>query len=66
MATSSITANFCCDNAKAANEFVRLLATPAPVVAAHKLSVYVVEHATPAARRAFAMRFKKRWNAAKV
>jgi len=63
MATSSITANFYCDNAKATNEFVRLLVMPTPVVKAPKLHVKVFEDETPAQRRAFVARFKKRWSA---
>lgn len=66
MATSSITANFYCDNAKATNEFVRLLTMPTPVAKAPKIGVEVVAHQTSAQRRDFAARFRKRWNVAQV
>lgn len=61
MATSSITANFYCDNAKAANEFVRLLAMPTPVIKAPKLPFKIVTHETAAQRRAFIAGIKRRW-----
>ena len=46
MATSSITANFYCDDAKAANAFVRMLAQPVRTVVRKKRSQTVVNDTT--------------------
>ena len=62
MATSSITANFYCDDAKAANAFVRMLAQPIKT-ATSKCSLKFVSDATIGDEAAFVKRFKKRWSA---
>ena len=61
MATSSITANFYCDDAKAANAFVRMLAQPVRTVVRKKRSLPVVNDATVDDEDAFVKRFKARW-----
>ena len=61
MATSSITANFYCDDAKAANAFVRMLAQPVRAVARKRRSLPVVSDATVDDEEAFVKRFKARW-----
>lgn len=60
MATSSITANFYCNDAKAANAFVRMLAQPVRVVR-NKRVVPVVNDATVDDEKTFVKRFKDRW-----
>ena len=62
MATSSITANFYCDDAKAANAFVRMLAQPVRTVVRKKRSLPVVNDATVDDEDAFVKRFKARWS----
>ena len=62
MATSSITANFYCDDAKAANAFVRMLAQPVRTVAHKKRTLPVVNDATFDDEDAFVKRFKARWS----
>ena len=63
MATSSITANFYCDDAKAANAFfVRMLAQPVRTVARKKRTLPVVNNATFDDEDAFVKRFKARWS----
>ena len=58
MATSSITANFYCDDAKAANAFVRMLAQPVRTVVRKKRSQTVVNDTTVDDADAFVKRFK--------
>ena len=60
MATSSITANFYCDDAKAANAFVRMLAQPVRTVVRKKRSQTVVNDTTVDDEDAFVKRFKAR------
>lgn len=62
MATSSITANFYCDDAKAANAFVRMLVQPVRTVARKRRSLPVVNDATVDDEEAFVKRFKARWS----
>ena len=62
MATSSITANFYCDDAKAANAFVRMLAQPVRTVVRKKRSQTVVNDTTVDDEDAFVKRFKARWS----
>jgi hypothetical protein len=60
MATSSITANFYCDDAKAANAFVRMLSQPIKS-ATRKSKVVFVSDATIGDEDSFVKRFKDRW-----
>ena len=62
MATSSITANFYCDDAKAANAFVRMLAQPVRTVMSKRCSLSVVNDSTVDDKDAFVKRFKARWS----
>ena len=56
MATSSITANFYCDDAKAANAFVRMLAQPVKIVKRNPNAVCAHEFANEEEERAFCMK----------
>lgn len=56
MATSSITANFYCDDAKAANAFVRMLAQPVEIVKRNPNAVRTHEFANAEDERAFCMK----------
>lgn len=56
MATSSITANFYCDDAKAANAFVRMLAQPVKIVKRNPNAVRTNEFASEEDERAFCMK----------
>ncbi len=62
MATSSITANFYCDDAKAANSFVRMLVQPVRTVVRKKRSQTVVNDTAVDDEDAFVKRFKARWS----
>ena len=53
MATSSITANFYCDDAKAANAFVRMLAQPVKIVKRNANAACAHEFASDEDERAF-------------
>ena len=61
MATSSITANFYCDDAKAAKAFVRMLVQPIKTAVRKKRFLPVVDDATVDDEDAFVKRFKTRW-----
>ena len=56
MATSSITANFYCDDAKAANAFVRMLVQPVKIVKRAPNAVSTHEFANDEEERAFCMK----------
>ena len=56
MATSSITANFYCDDAKAANAFVRMLARPVECVKSDSSVVRAHKFATEKESKAFYMK----------
>ena len=56
MATSSITANFYCDDAKAANAFVRMLARPVECVKSDSSEVRAHKFATEKESKAFCMK----------
>lgn len=56
MATSSITANFYCDDAKAANAFVRMLAQPVKIVSRNPGTAYAHEFASEADEQAFCLK----------
>ena len=64
MATSSITANFYCDDAKAANAFVRLLSQPIKFTT-RKSKVVFVSDATIGDEDSFVKRFKDRWSSSR-
>ena len=64
MATSSITANFYCDDAKAANAFVRMLSRPVKS-ATRKRKVVFVSDATIGDEDSFVKRFKDRWSSSR-
>ena len=53
MATSSITANFYCDDAKAANAFVRMLVQPVKVIKHDPNACHAAEFESEAEMRAF-------------
>ena len=53
MATSSITANFHCDDAKAANALVRLLARPVEIVSRKPETAHAQGFASAEAEQAF-------------
>ena len=53
MATSSITANFHCDDAKAANALVRLLARPVEIVSRKPETAQALGFASAEAEQAF-------------
>ena len=56
MATSSITANFYCDDAKAANAFVRMLVRPVECVKSDSSVVHAHKFATEKESKAFCMK----------
>ena len=56
MATSSITANFYCDDAKAANAFVRMLVRPVECVESDSSVAHAHKFATEKERKAFCMK----------
>ena len=53
MATSSITANFYCDDAKAANAFVRMLVQPVKVIKRDPNACHAAEFESESEMRAF-------------
>ena len=61
MATSSITANFYGDDAKAANAFVRMFTQPVRTVVRKRCSLSIVNDSTVDDEDAFVKRFKARW-----
>ena len=56
MATSSITANFYCDDAKAANAFVRMLAQPVSTIKQDPNAARAHEFASEKEERAFCLK----------
>ena len=62
MATSSITANFYCDDAKAANAFVRMLVSPVRDSPSRRVKAQLLDFTTDAAKRDFVRRFRAKWS----
>lgn len=59
MATSSITANFVCQDAKAANAFVRMLVQPVKVVKRDSKVCRAAEFKSDAEMRAFCLKMAR-------
>ena len=59
MATSSITANFACNDAKAANAFVRMLAKPLAPLQRDANVIRASEFGSDAEERSFVMNYLK-------
>ena len=62
MATSSITANFYCDDAKAANAFVRMLVSPVKDSPSRRARAQLLDFETEAEKRDFVRRFRAKWS----
>ena len=62
MATSSITANFYCDDAKAANAFVRMLVSPVKDSPSRRARAQLLDFETEAEKRDFVKRFRAKWS----
>ena len=62
MATSSITANFYCDDAKAANAFVRMLVSPVKDSPSRQARAQLLDFETEAEKRDFVRRFRAKWS----
>ena len=62
MATSSITANFYCDDAKAANAFVRMLVAPVKDSPSRRARAQLLDFETEAEKRDFVRRFRAKWS----
>ena len=59
MATSSITANFYCDDAKAANAFVRMLTQPIKVIKRDPNAIQAAEFESDEQLRAFVRKMNR-------
>ena len=59
MATSSTTANFHCDDAKAANAFVRMLVQPVKVIKPDPNACHAEEFKSNAEMRAFCLKMAR-------
>ena len=59
MATSSITANFYCDDAKAANAFVRMLMQPVKAIKRDPSACHAAEFGSDAEMRAFVRKMNR-------
>ena len=62
MATSSIMANFYCDDAKAANAFVRMLVSPVKDSPSRRARAQLLDFETEAEKRDFVRRFRAKWS----
>ena len=62
MATSSITANFYCDDAKAANAFVHMLVSPVKDSPSRRARAQLLDFETEAEKRDFVRRFRAKWS----
>ena len=59
MATSSITANFTCNDSKAANAFVRMLVQPVKVIKRDQNACHAAEFKSEAEMRAFCLKMAR-------
>ena len=59
MATSSITANFTCNDSKAANAFVRMLVQPVKAIKRDPKACHAVEFENDAEMRAFCLKMAR-------
>ena len=59
MATSSITANFTCNDSKAANAFVRMLVQPVKVIKRDPNACHAAEFKSEAEMRAFCLKMAR-------